>query len=72
MGQFYDNSLLVGKFGGLVMENGEGLVEGGGHGHHLLLLRTRKADPWPSPSPSEDWTGRPPDLFHNFQWIISN
>ena len=34
----------MGRFGGLVMENVEGLVEGGGHGHHLLLHRTSRAD----------------------------
>ena len=42
------------RFGGLVMENAEGLAEGGGHGHHLLFHRTSKADPWPTPSPALD------------------
>ena len=42
---FITNSLLMGRFGGLVMENVEGLVEGGGHGHHPLLHRTSRADP---------------------------
>ena len=41
---FILNRLLMGRFGGLVMENLEGLVEGGGHGHHPLLLRTRRAN----------------------------
>ena len=35
----------MGRVGGLVMENLEGLVEGGGHGHHPLLQRTSRADP---------------------------
>ena len=51
-GSFMISSLLMGRFGRLVMENVEGLVEGGGHGHHPLLLRIRRADPWSSPSPS--------------------
>ena len=51
---FIINSLLMGRFGGLVMENVEGLVEGGGHGHHPLLHRTSRADAWPSPSPALD------------------
>ena len=49
-GNFIINSLLLGRFGGLVMENVEGLVEGGGHGHHPLFLKTRRAD---SPSHGE-------------------
>ena len=51
-GSFNLNSLPMGRFGGLVMENVEGLEESGGHGHHPLLLRTGKADPWSSPFPS--------------------
>ena len=54
MGPFITNSLLMGRFGGLVMENVEGLIEGGDHGHHPLLHRTSKADAWPSPSPALD------------------
>ena len=42
---FIINSLLMARFGGLVMENLEGLVEGGGHDHHPLLHRTSRADP---------------------------
>ena len=49
-GSFILNSLLLGRFGGLVMENVEGLVEGGGHGHHPLFLKTRRTD---SPSHGE-------------------
>ena len=41
---FIINSLLMARFGGLVVENLEGLVEGGGHGHHPLLDRTSRAD----------------------------
>ena len=51
---FSINSLLVGRFGGLVMENVEGLVKGGGHGHHPLLHRVSRADAWPSPTPALD------------------
>ena len=47
MGQFIINSLRMGRFGGLVMENVEGLVEAGGHGHHPLPRRTSRADPPP-------------------------
>ena len=44
------------RFGGVVMENLEGLVEGGRHGHHPLLHRTSRADP---PSQGEGgWTSR--------------
>ena len=43
-GSFVTNSLLMGRFGGLVMENVEGLVGGGGHGHHPPLHRTSRAD----------------------------
>ena len=53
-GDFITNSLLMGRFGGLVMENVEGLVEGGGHGHHPLLHRTSRATPWPARSPALD------------------
>ena len=51
-GSFSMQSILMGRFGGLVMENVEGLVEGGGHVHHPLLPRTKRADLWSSPSPS--------------------
>ena len=44
-GNFIINSFLMGRFGGLVMDTVEGLVEGGGHGHHPLRLRTTRADP---------------------------
>ena len=44
-GSFIINNLLMCRFGGLVRENVEGLVEGGGHGHHPLLLRTRMGRP---------------------------
>ena len=53
-GSCITNSLLMGRFGGLIVENVEGLVEGGGHGHHPLLLRTRRAYPWSSPSVSQN------------------
>ena len=66
-GRFIINSLRLGRFGGLVMENVERLVEGGGHGHHPLLFRTRKANllfssrrwqrPWP-PSQLSTEAGR--------------
>ena len=36
--------LTASEWVGPVMENVEGLVEGGGHGHHPLLLRTRRAN----------------------------
>ena len=49
---FIIHSLPMGRFSRLVVENVEGLVEGGGHGHHPLLLRIGKADPWSSPFPS--------------------
>ena len=51
-GSFIINSLLLGRFGGLVMENVEGLIGGGGHVRHPFLLRIRKADPWSSGSAS--------------------
>jgi len=41
--------LTASEWVGPVMENVEGLVEGGGHGHHPLLHRTSSADAWPSP-----------------------
>ena len=44
-GSFLTRRLLMGRFGGLVMENVEGLVEGAGNGHHPLLHRTSRADP---------------------------
>ena len=53
-GSFITRRLLMGRFGGLVMENVEGLIEGAGNGHHPLLHRTSRATPWPSPFPALD------------------
>ena len=55
-GSFIINSLLMGRFGGLVMETLEGLLEGGGHDHHPLLHRTSRADP--SSHGEGGWTSR--------------